>query len=66
MISLVICLVVALIIAAAVLGVVRAVLALPPMANMAPYGGVIYALILLLMVLIVIGYCFDVPALHVR
>lgn len=66
MINLVICLVVALIIAAAVLGVVRAVLALPPMANFAPYGGVIYALILLLVVLIVIGYCFDVPALHVR
>jgi hypothetical protein len=64
--NLIICLVIALIVAAAVLGVVRAVLALPPMANLAPYGGVIYALILLLMVLAVVGYCFDVPMFHVR
>ena len=49
--NLIVCLIIALVVAAAVLGVVRAVLALPPMANIAPYGGVIYALILLLIVL---------------
>jgi hypothetical protein len=57
--SLIVCLIIALVVAAAVLGVVRAVLALPPMANLAPYGGVIYALILLLIVLAVIDFCFD-------
>ena len=62
--NLIICLIVALLVAAAVLGVVRAVLALPPMATLAPYGGVIYALILLLVVLAVIDFCFDYPLLR--
>jgi hypothetical protein len=62
MISLLICLIIALIVAAAVMGVVRAVLALPTFAGFAPYGGVIYALIVLLVVLLVIQYCF--PEFH--
>lgn len=61
MIGLVICLIVALVIAGAMMGVVRAVLALPGSAGFAPYGGVIYALIVLLVVLIVINYCFGWP-----
>lgn len=59
MIDLVICLIIALVVAAAVLGVVRALFALPPLANLAPYSGVIYALVLLLAVLLVIQYCFG-------
>ncbi len=69
MIGLIICLIIALVVAAAVLGVLRAVLALPPMAGFAPYGGVIYALVVLLVVLLVIQYCFfggypGAPRLH--
>ena len=59
MIDLVICLIIALIVAAAVLGVVRALLALEPFTTVAPYGGVIYALIVLLIILLVINYCFG-------
>jgi hypothetical protein len=64
--SLIICLIIALIIAGAVMGVVRAVLALPDWAGFAPYGGVIYALIVLLVVLAVISYCFgyDFRSIH--
>jgi hypothetical protein len=61
MIGLVICLIIALVIGGAVMGVVRAVLALPGWAGFAPYGGVIYALIVLLCVLMVISYCFGYP-----
>jgi hypothetical protein len=61
MIGLVICLIVALVIGGAVMGVVRAVLAMPGSSAIAPYGGVIYALIVLLMVLLVISYCFGYP-----
>lgn len=57
--GLIICLIIALVIAAAVLGVVRAVLALPGWAGFAPYGGVIYALIVLLIVLAIINQCFG-------
>jgi hypothetical protein len=59
MIGLIICLIIALVVAAAVMGVVRALLALPAWAGFAPYGGVIYALIVLLVVLAVISYCFG-------
>lgn len=59
MIDLVICLIVALLVAAAVLGVVRALLVLPQMSTLAPYGGVIYALIVLLVVLVIVRYCFG-------
>ncbi len=53
MIGLLIWLIVVLLIAAAVLGVVRALFALPPLASLAPYTGVIYALIVLVIVLII-------------
>ncbi len=59
LISLVICLIIALLITAAVLGVLRAVLALPPLSGLAPYGGVIYALVVLLAILIIVSYCFG-------
>jgi len=59
MIDLIICLIIALIIAGAIMGVVRAILALPGWNSFAPYGGVIYALIVLLAVLVVINYCFG-------
>jgi len=59
MISLLICLIIALIVAAAVLMVVRALLALPGFAAFTPFGNVIYALVVLLIVLIVISYCFG-------
>lgn len=57
--GLIICLIVALLVSAAVLGVARAVLSLPPLANLAPYGSVVYALIVLLVVLAVISFCFP-------
>lgn len=59
MVGLVVCLVIAIIVAAAALGVVKALLALPPMASLAPYNGVIYALIVLLVILLIIQYCFG-------
>jgi hypothetical protein len=61
LIPLIICLIIALVVAGAVMGVVRAVLALPNWAGFAPYGNVIYALIVLLVVLVVINYCFGYP-----
>jgi hypothetical protein len=61
MIPLIICLIIALVVAGAVMGVVRAVLALPGSASFAPYGNVIYALIVLLVVLVIISYCFGYP-----
>jgi hypothetical protein len=65
MIPLVVCLIIAIIVAAALLGVVRAVLALPGSATFAPYGNVIYALIVLLVVLVVVQYCFGgLPGMH--
>ena len=57
--GLIICLLLALVVAAAVMGVVRAVLALPAWTGFAPYGGVIYALAVLLVVLAVIQFCFG-------
>lgn len=51
MISLIIWLIVVLIIVAALLGVLRAVLALPGMAFLGPYSNLIYALVVLLVVL---------------
>lgn len=54
MIGLIIWLIVVLLVMAAVLGVVRAVLALPIFANLQPYTNVIYALIVLLMVLLAV------------
>ena len=59
MVDLIICLIIALLIAAAVLGVVRTLLALPGFAGFAPYGAVIYALVVLLIVLLVVSYCFG-------
>jgi hypothetical protein len=59
MIGLLICLLLAIVVAAAVMGVVRAVLALPPMNALAPYGGLFYAVVVLLVVLLVIEYCFS-------
>lgn len=59
MINILLCLVVALVIAAAVLGVVRAALALEPLASVRPFGGLLYALIVLLIVLVVVQYCFG-------
>lgn len=56
MISLLITLIVVLLVAAAVLGVVKALLALPPFANLQPYANVIYALIVLLVILIAVSY----------
>jgi hypothetical protein len=57
MIDVVVCLIIALLVAAALLGVVNAVLSLPPFSGFAPYSRVIYALIVLLIVLLVIQYC---------
>jgi len=59
MISLVICLILALVVAAAVLFVVRAILSLPFFASVQPFANVIYALIVLLIVLVVINTCFH-------
>jgi hypothetical protein len=54
MIGLIIWLIVVLLVAGAVLGVVRAVLATPLFAAVQPYGNVIYALIVLLLVLVIV------------
>lgn len=55
MIPLIIWLICVLLVAGAVLALVRAILALPFMADLAPYGGVIYALVVLLIVLVIVG-----------
>lgn len=54
-----ICLLIAIVIAAAFMALVRAILALPPFIDLAPYGGVIYALIVLIVVIAVINYCYP-------
>ncbi len=54
MIGLLIWLIVVVLIAGAVLAVVRAVLATPLFASMQPYGHVVYALIVLVIVLIIV------------
>lgn len=59
MIELLICIIIAVIVAACVLGVVKAILALPPFVSLAPYGGVLYALVVLLVVLVAISYCYP-------
>ncbi len=71
MIGLLIWLIVVLLIAGAVLAVVRAVLATPLFVSIQPYGNVVYALIVLVIVLIIvqlfyIGAPFDLgwPARH--
>lgn len=65
-IDLIICLIIALIIAGAVLAVVRELVRLEGWAWLRPYGGVIYALIVLLVVLVVIQFCFGGLPLHHR
>jgi hypothetical protein len=55
LIWLIIWLVCALLVAGALLGVVRAVLATPPFANVQPYANVIYALVVLLIVLVLVS-----------
>jgi hypothetical protein len=57
MIDMLICLLIAIVVAALVLGVVRALLALEPLASIKPYGTLLYAIVLLLIGLIVIQYC---------
>lgn len=52
-------LIVVILIAAAVLGVVRAVLALPVFASLQPYVGVVYALIVLLIVLLCASMLYN-------
>jgi hypothetical protein len=54
-IALIIWLIIVLLIAGGVLGVVRAVLATPAFANLSPYTGVIYALIVLLVILVCVS-----------
>lgn len=68
MISLLIWLILVLLVAGAVLGLVKAILALPLFANVQPYANVIYALVVLLVVLYVVdGFyhgglgVFDAP-----
>lgn len=55
LITLLIWLVAVVLVVAAVLGVVRALLALPMFAGMQPYTALIYALIVLIIVLIVVS-----------
>jgi hypothetical protein len=55
MIELIIWLIVVLLVGAAILGVVRAVLALPPFETVRPYGNVVYALIVLLVILVAVS-----------
>ncbi len=64
MIDLLICLIIALLIAGAVLAVIRALLSVPQFSGFAPYGNVIYALAVLLVVLCVVEYCFGGLPLH--
>jgi hypothetical protein len=59
MIDTLICLLVAIVVGAGVLGVVRAVLALPPMAGIKPYGGLFYAIAVLLIILLVVKFCLP-------
>lgn len=59
MIGFIIWLVIVLFVAAAVLGVVRALLALPIFQNLQPYVNVIYALIVLLMILIIVQMMYS-------
>ena len=59
MIALLIWFLVVIIVVAAVLGFVRALLALPPFANLQPYTNVIYALIVLIIVLIVVSMFYG-------
>jgi hypothetical protein len=65
MIDLLICLLVAIVIAAAVLAVVRAILALPPLSGVAPYGGVFYAIVVLILILLVVRFCIGGRWAHV-
>ena len=59
MIALLIWFIVVIIVVAAVLGVVKAALALPPLADLQPYTSVIYALIVLLIVLVVVSMFYG-------
>lgn len=59
MIGLLIYLVIVLIVAAAVLGVVRALLALPGFNGLQPFAGLIYALIVLIAVLWVVSIFYG-------
>lgn len=59
MIELLICLIVAILVASAVLGLVSALLQLPSLGHVQAYGNVLYALIVVILVLILIGYCFP-------
>lgn len=58
LIALLLWLIVVVLVAGAVLGVVRAILATPPFESIAPYGGVIYALIVLLVVLVAVSLVY--------
>ena len=65
MIGFLIWLIVVLIIAGAVLGVVRAALAIPSIAAaVAPFGGLIYALVILVIVLLLVGGYAGSPGLE--
>lgn len=70
MIDLLICLIIALLIAGAVLGVLHALLAIEPFkTSYAPFAQLIYALAVLLALLLVLGACLGgyIPhAWHVR
>lgn len=57
--SIIICLIVALLLSYGVLRVAQAILSLPRAATFAPYGDVIYALIVLLIILVIIDICFG-------
>ncbi len=61
MIGLLIWFLVVLIVAGAVLSVVRAALATPLLAWVAPYAGLIYALVVLLIVLLVVQAFYGSP-----
>lgn len=61
MIGFLIWLVCVLLIVAAVLGLLRAVLALPPFSGLAPYTGVVYALVVLIVVLIIVDAIYGGP-----
>ena len=64
LIGLIVFLILALLVAGAFLAVVRAILATPPFAEFQPYAGVIYALVVLLVVLVIVGMIYNggVPA----
>lgn len=59
MIGLLILIIVVVLIAAAVLGVIRALLATPLFAGLGPYANLIYALCVLLIVLIVVSMFYG-------